>query len=49
MEGVIPEQIRKAFSKWAGEVQPTGGVRWGLRIESQETDPRMRMWVQQFF
>ena len=49
MEGVIPEQIRKAVSEWTGGVQPTGGARWGLRIESQETDPQVRMWVQQFF
>jgi len=49
MEGVTPEQIGKAFSKWTGEGQPAGGVRWCLRIEFQEADPQMRMWVQDFF
>lgn len=49
MEGVTPEHILKAFSKWTGKVSlqvESDGV---FRIESQEADPQMRMWVQEFF
>ena len=48
MDRVTPEQVLKAFSKWTGEGQAPDGVRWCLKIDSQEADPQMRMWVQGF-